>query len=85
MKSHKEPKFHTEEEFIDHILTYKPIRNAKNFKWFSLSTIKSKKKIDINRWLLVQDVETGVLSIKYYSYLPTSNVIAYANVIRKEI
>ena len=85
MKTHKEPKFHTEEEFIDHILTHKPIRNQNNFKWFSLSTIKSKKKINLNRWLLVQDVETGVLSIKYYSYLPTSNVIAYANVIRKGI
>ena len=79
----KEPKFHTEEEFIDHVTTYKPIRNQNNFKWFSLSAIKSKKKLDLNRWLLVQDVETGVLSIKYYPYHPTSNVIAYANVIRK--
>ena len=78
----KEPKFHSEEEFIEHILTYKPIRNTKNFKFFSLETLG--KKIDLNRWLLVQDVETGVLSIRYYSYLPTSNVIAYANVIRKE-
>ena len=79
----KEPKFHTEEEFIDHILTYKPIRNTNNFKFFSLE--KLGKKLNLNRWLLVQDVETGVLSIRYYSYKPTSNVIAYANVIRKEI
>ena len=79
----KEPKFHTEEEFIDHILTYKPIRNTKNFKFFSLE--KLGKNINLNRWLLVQDVETGVLSIRYYSYQPTSNVIAYANVIRKGI
>ena len=79
----KEPKFHAEEEFIEHILTYKPIRNTKNFKFFSLETLG--KKIDLNRWLLVQDVETGVLSIRYYSYLPTSNVIAYTNVIRKEL
>lgn len=83
MKSHKEPKFQTEEEFIDHILTYKPIRNTNNFKFFSLE--KLGKKIDLNRWLLVQDVETNILSIRYYSYLPTSNVIAYANVIRKEL
>ena len=79
----KEPKFHTEEEFIDHVLTYKPIRNTNNFKFFSLE--KLGKKLNLNRWLLVQDVETGVLSIRYYSYLPTSNVIAYANVIRKEL
>ena len=79
----KEPKFHTEEEFIDHILTYKPIRNTKNFKFFRLETLG--KKINLNRWLLVQDVETNILSIRYYSYEPTSNVIAYANVIRKEI
>ena len=79
----KEPKFQTEEEFIDHILTYKPIRNTKNFKFFSLE--KLGKNINLNRWLLVQDVETGVLSIRYYSYQPTSNVIAYANVIRKGI
>ena len=73
----KEPKFHNEEEFIDHILTYKPIRNTNNFKFFSLE--KLGKKINLNRWLLVQDVETGVLSIRYYSYPPTSNVIAYAD------
>ena len=79
----KEPKFHNEEEFINHILTYKPIRNTNNFKFFSLE--KLGKKLNLNRWLLVQDVETGVLSIRYYSYLPTSNVIAYANVIRKEL
>ena len=79
----KEPKFHNEEEFIDHVTTYKPIRNTNNFKFFSLE--KLGKKLNLNRWLLVQDVETGVLSIRYYSYLPTSNVIAYANVIRKEL
>lgn len=79
----KEPKFHTEEEFINHILTYKPIRNTKNFKFFSLE--KLGKKLNLNRWLLVQDVETNILSIRYYSYQPTSNVIAYANVIRKEM
>ena len=78
----KEPKFQTEEEFIDHILTYKPIRNTNNFKFFSLE--KLGKKLNLNRWLLVQDVETMQLSIRFYSYLPTSNVIEYANVIRKE-
>ena len=79
----KEPKFHTEEEFIDHILTYKPIRNTNNFKFFSLGKLGN--KLNLNRWLLVQDVETMQLSIRFYSYKPTSNVIAYANVIRKEI
>ena len=79
----KEPKFHSKEEFIDHILTYKPIRNTNNFKFFSLE--KLGKKLNLNRWLLVQDVETMQLSIRFYSYKPTSNVIAYANVIRKEI
>ena len=78
----KEPKFHSKEEFIDHIFTYKPIRNTNNFKFFSLE--KLGKKLNLNRWLLVQDVETMQLSIRFYSYLPTSNVIEYANVIRKE-
>ena len=79
----KEPKFHTEEEFIDHIMTYKPVRNTKNFKWFSLKKIKGEPHI--NRWLMVQDVLTGELSIKYFTYKSTSKVVAYADVVRKEI
>ena len=72
----KEPKFHTEEEFIDHVTTYKPIRNTKNFKFFTFNKIG--KKLHLNRWLLVQDDKNNLM-IKYYTYEPLSKVIAYAD------
>ena len=50
----KEPKFQTEEEFIDHILTYKPIRNTNNFKFFSLETVNPSHQFIISNSLSLQ-------------------------------
>ena len=72
----KEPKFRNEEEFIEHISTYKPIKNHKNLKFFTLNKIG--KKLHLNRWLLVQDDKNNLI-IKYYTYFPMSKVIAYAD------
>lgn len=72
----KEPKFRSEDEFIEHILSYKPIRNQKNFSHFVFESVG--EKLHLNRWLLVQDCK-GELKIKFYNYVPKAKVIAYAN------
>ena len=72
----KEPKFRGHEEFEEYLTTYKPIKNHKNFKFFTLNKIG--KKLHLNRWLLVQDDKNNLM-IKYYTYEPLSKVIAYAD------
>ena len=72
----KEPKFRNEDEFIEHILSYKPIRNQKNFSHFVFESVG--EKLHLNRWLLVQDDKNNLI-IKYYTYEPLSKVIAYAD------
>ena len=74
----KEPKFKSHDDFIHHIQSYKPIRNPLNFEWFSMEKIGN--KLHTSRWLLVQDVETLELKIKFYTHEPKHKVISYANV-----
>lgn len=74
----KEPKFKSHEDFILHIQSYRPVTNPHNFDRFSMEKVG--KKLHPNRWLLVQDVETLQLKIKYYTHTPKHKVISYANV-----
>lgn len=74
----KEAKFNNYEQFIEHVHSYKSVKNQKNFKYFSFEKVGS--KIHANRWFLIQHNETNQLMIKYYSTVPKHKVISYANV-----